>query len=220
MNKKKVKVIAIVSVFLCMALLAGCSSGMSAAQSREENEKDTVQSRAVQEAPPEEGAEEKTDMEEAAEEVSEEAALKGMVDAVVFTVLSADDKASFAGKEMSADPEYLQTAISSEVYFCTRPLEKIEVHPILEWAQDYSSFTFSDEILGTVSSLQAEEPFRICDPYPEGIPVNCLVFYLEDGRCGTFALGYNGSGEEQSREYDIYEDYASMKAHAESEEND
>lgn len=216
MKNKKVKVI--VSVFLCLALLAGCSSGMSAAQSGEGNEKDTGLSQAGQEAPSEKGADEKTDMEEAAEEVSEEAAPEGPVDAVVFTVLSADDKASFAGKEMTADPEYLKTALSSEVYFCGQPLEKIEVHPILEWAQDYSSFTFSDEILGTAASLQAEEPFRIYDPYPEGIPVNCLVFYLEDGRCGTFALGYNGSGEEQSREYDIYNDYASMKAIAESEE--
>ena len=105
MNNKKVKVIAIVSVFLCLALLAGCSSGMSAAQSREENEKDTGQSRAVQEAPPEEGAEEKTDM--------EEAALEGMVDAVVFTVLSADDKASFAGKEIrfaTISPWEIQTS--------------------------------------------------------------------------------------------------------------
>lgn len=113
---------------------------------------------------------------------------------------------------MTADPEYLEQAASSDVYYCRLPLSRIEVHPIGQWAEDYSSYTISDEILGEVESTDAEEPFRIFDVYPEGIPVNCLVFYLEDGSCGTFSLGFNGSGEEHSWNNIIYKNDVSMGA--------
>lgn len=213
-----------VSICLCMALLAGCGSGMSVSQSAagnvqkisaQENKEEEDSSRSENEeaaGDPDtgtgtEGRAEENDAEE------EKETRTGPAGKVVFTVFSSDDAADFAGKEMAADPVYLQTAVSSEVYSCSEPLSGIEVHPILEWAEDYSSFTFSEEILGQVDPMEAEEPFRIYDLYPEGIPNNCLVFYLEDGRCGTFALGYNGSGEEQSFECAIYADYPAMKAH-------
>ena len=203
MKKQKVKVF--VSLMLSLALLAGCGSGMTAAQKTDDNKENTAG--LEQEAASEE---EKQAEEEGS--VSEEAA-----GAVAFTVYSADDSRAFEGKELTADPVYLQTALSSEVYRCEKSLEKIEVHPIVEWAEDFSSFTLSEEILGTVEAVEAEEAFRIYDLYPEGIPVNCLVFYLEDGTCGTFALGYNGSGEEQTWECPVYQNYESMTLSREAE---
>jgi hypothetical protein len=221
MKKQKIKVF--VSLMLCLALLAGCGSGMAAAQKTDDNKENTAGKE--QEAASEEekqaeeedsGSEEPAGENDVAAEAEEETA-EGASGAVVFTVCSADDSRAFEGKEMTADPVYLQTALSSEVYHCEKSLEKIEVHPIVEWAEDFSSFTLSEEILGTVEPVEAEEAFRIYDLYPEGIPVNCLVFYLEDRTCGTFALGYNGSGEEQTWECPVYKNYETMTLSREAE---
>lgn len=144
---------------------------------------------------------------------SEESDLQmGSIGMVEMTGLSGEDSRTFTGKEMIADPEYLEQAPSSDVFYCEAALSKIEVHPIEKWAENYSSYTISDEVLAAVESTAAEEPFRIYDVYPEGIPVNCLVFYLEDGSCGTFSLGYNGSGDEHVWDNPIYKNYASMNA--------
>ncbi len=221
MKKQKVKVF--VSLMLCLALLAGCGAGMTTAQKSDDNTKENTAGQEQEAASEEEqqkeeevsGSEEtagESDPAAAEEETTEEAA-----GAVTFTVCSADDSRTFEGKELTADPVYLQTASSSEVYFCEKALAGIEVHPIVEWAQDYSSFTLSEEILGIVEPVEAEEAFRIYDLYPEGIPINCLVFYLEDGTCGTFALGYNGSGEEQTWECPVYKNYDSMALSREAE---
>ena len=221
MKKQKVKVF--VSLMLSLALLAGCGSGMTAAQKSDDNTEENTAGQEQEAASEEEqqkeeevsGSEEtagESDPAAAEEETTEEAA-----GAVTFTVCSADDSRAFEGKELTADPVYLQTALSSEVYHCEKSLVKIEVHPIVEWAEDFSSFTLSEEILGTVELVEAEEAFRIYDLYPEGIPVNCLVFYLEDGTCGTFALGYNGSGEEQTWECPVYQNYESMTLSREAE---
>ncbi len=142
----------------------------------------------------------------------------GSVGTVKMTVLSGDDSKIFSGKEMTADSEYLEQAQSSEVYYCEVPLDRIEVHPIRQWAADYSSYTFSEKILGVVKSTGIKEPFRIYDVFPEGIPTNCVVFYTEDGTCGTFSLGYNGSGEEQSWDNAVYRNYESMEASREAEQ--
>lgn len=213
-------------LFLCMALLAGCGSGMSAAKEPEGEEKETAVS---QEETAEEESSEPAEAENADEienslpkeniSTGEEELQEESVGTVSFTVFSPDDSKVFSGKELKADPVYLQTAVSSEVYCCEKPLSKIEIHPIQEWAEDFSSFILSDEVLGSVGPVDAEEPFRIYDLYPEGIPVNCLVFWLEDGSCGVFSLGYNGSGEEQSWKCSVYRSYASMDASREKEVN-
>lgn len=207
MKKRTAKAAA--ACFICLALLSGCGYGMPAVQSGEESAKEKETEEDISASG---NAENKADSEKVTESSTggENETQTRPLGTVGFTVLSADDAGSFAGKEMTADQEYLQTALSSDVYFCEQPLERIEVHPILEWADDYSSFVFSDEIVGTVDPVEAREPFRILDLYPEGIPCSCLVFYLEDGSCGTFALGYNGSGEEQSWECAFYESPASM----------
>ena len=221
MKKQKVKVF--VSLMLSLALLAGCGSGMTAAQKTDDNKENTAGLEQEAASEEEKQAEEEGSLsEEAAGEsdvaaAAEEAIPEEAAGAVAFTVYSADDSRAFEGKELTADPVYLQTVLSSEVYRCEKSLEKIEVHPIVEWAEDFSSFTLSEEILGTVEAVEAEEAFRIYDLYPEGIPVNCLVFYLEDGTCGTFALGYNGSGEEQTWECPVYKNYESMTLSREAE---
>jgi hypothetical protein len=206
---------------LFLALLAGCGSGMTAAQKTDDNKENTAGLEQEAASEEEKQAEEEGSVsEEAAGEsdvAAEEAIPEEAAGAVAFTVYSADDSRAFEGKELTADPVYLQTALSSEVYHCEKSLVKIEVHPIVEWAEDFSSFTLSEEILGTVEPVEAEEAFRIYDLYPEGIPVNWLVFYLEDGTCGTFALGYNGSGEEQTWECPVYRNYESMTLSREAE---
>ena len=136
----------------------------------------------------------------------------GAIGEVEMTELSGEESRAFEGKEMIADPDYLEQAHSSDVYYCVEPLDRIEVHPIEQWAEDFSSYTISEEVLGTVESTEAEEPFRIFDVYPEGIPINCVVFYLEDGTCGSFSLGYNGSGKKHVWSNALYKNFASMEA--------
>ena len=222
---KNINVKMMFSLFLCFALIAGCSSGKYEVKEPAETGKEEAVS---QDEQAEEESTEPAEGEEAAgsdhESLPEESVLgeeeeiqEGQVGTVAFTVCSADDSRAFLGKELTADPVYLQTAVSSEVYFCQKSLDRIEVHPIAEWAEDYSSFTFSEEIMGTVEPVEAEEAFRIYDLYPEGIPINCLVFSLEDGTCGTFALGYNGSGEEQTWDCPVYKNYVSMTLSREAE---
>ena len=213
MKKRKMNLLA--ALLLCLALLAGCGSGTAAPQKAEENDKeDTGQEE--QTAAPEEETQAEEEVSGSEEEAEEEIQAEP-VGTAAFTVFGAEESRAFEGKELTADPVYLQTASSSEVYFCEKALAGIEVHPIVEWAQDYSSFTLSEEILGILEPVEAEEAFRIYDLYPEGIPINCLVFYLEDGTCGTFALGYNGSGEEQTWECPVYKNYDSMALSREAE---
>ena len=173
-----------------------------------------------------------TDMETASDGLTDEAAYSeesdvqigsvqiGSVGTVEMTSLSSEESRAFEGKEMTADADYLEQAKSSDVYYCVEPLNRIEVHPIEQWAKDYSSYTISEEVFGRVESTEAMEPFRIFDVYPEGIPANCLVFWLQDGSCGTFSLGYNGSGEEHTWDNAIYKNYASMIETREKETED
>ena len=221
MKRRNVKMM--LTLAMCLALLAGCGTGKPDAKEAEGAGKDEAVSQeekaAEENAEPAEGKEADGSGQEnqPAEGVSEEAIEEAVLESVIFTVCSAEDSNAFSGKELTADPAYLQTAVSSEVYFCEMPLEKIEVHPIEEWAEDFFSYTVSDEVLGTVEPVEAEEAFRIYDLYPEGIPTNCLVFWLKDGSCGTFDLGYNGSGEEQVWECPLYKNYESMKQSREAE---
>ena len=208
----------ILALAMCLALLAGCGSGKSEPKEPEEaaSQEEQAAEESTEPAEGEEAADsgqESLPEEIAGDEEIEEADLES----VIFTVCSAEDSNAFSGKELTADPAYLQTALSSEVYYCEMPLEKIEVHPIEEWSEDFFSYTVSDEILGTVEPVEAEEAFRIYDLYPEGIPVNCLVFWMQDGKCGTFDLGYNGSGEEQVWDCPLYKDYETMKQSREAE---
>jgi len=131
---------------------------------------------------------------------------------VIFTRLSREDVLNFTGRELKTEPTLSGQVDSYDVFRCGQPLNRVEVRPIQQWAADYTSYTVSDEVLGSIKSLGAEEAFRIYDLFPEGLPANCAVFYLEDGSCGTFSLGFNGSGEEHSVEYGIYKNFPSMNA--------
>lgn len=238
MRKKKIHVA--ITLLLCIAMMIACGNSTVSSSSANEDgaeiidddqtqdiaqnvEEDVTEleqgdedsSEAEEEYP---AVEEKTEIAESGDDSLVEPDKKtdesdiqiSPVGTVEMTSLSSEESRAFEGKEMTADADYLEQAISSDVYYCAEPLNRIEVHPIKQWAKDYSSFTISEEVLGTVESTDAEEPFRIFDIYPEGIPINCIVFYLEDGTCGTFSLGYNGSGKEHTWNNVIYNNYTSM----------
>ena len=200
---KKKNILTVTSLLLCISLLVACGTAISRSALEETQETGT-------------------DMETASDGLTDEAAYSeesdvqigsvqiGSVGTVEMTSLSSEESRAFEGKEMTADADYLEQAKSSDVYYCVESLNRIEVHPIEQWAKDYSSYTISEEVFGRVESTEAMEPFRIFDVYPEGIPANCLVFWLQDGSCGTFSLGYNGSGEEHTWDNPIYKNYASM----------
>ena len=230
--------LAVVSLLLCMSLLMACGTITSSGLSNNDEAVKIQEEKTELPRESDESTVEKTintDFEETvgdystasdpeAEELAGEIGhfeesdiLIGSVGTVEMTSLSSEESRSFEGKEMIADPNYLENAKSSDVYYCKEPLDRIEVHPIDQWAQDFSSYTVSVEVLGKVESTEADEPFRIFDVYPEGIPNNCVVFYLEDGSCGSFSLGYNGSGEEHVWDNAVYKNFASMEASREKD---
>lgn len=131
---------------------------------------------------------------------------------VEFTNLPSEETEAFNGKEIYYDTDIIGQELSPDIYSCNMPLSRIELHPILQWAKDYSSYTISDEVLGVIENTGEEEPFRIYDTFPDGFPMNCVLFYLEDGTCGTFSLGYTESGEEYTWENRIYNNLASLNA--------
>ena len=238
MSKRKLHVV--ITLLLCIAMMIACGNSTVSSSSANADGTDVIDDNKTQDiaqnveedstelergdedsSEAEEDhpvAEEKTEIEESEDDgLMEPEKITGESDiqidsggTVEMISLSSEESRTFEGKEMTADADYLEQAISSEVYYCAEPLNRIEVHPIKQWAKDYSSYTISEEVIGTVESTDAEEPFRIFDIYPEGIPINCVVFYLEDGTCGTFSLGYNGSGKEHTWYNVLYNNYASM----------
>ena len=134
---KKKNILTVTSLLLCISLLVACG---------------TATSRSALEETQETG----TDMETASDGLTDEAAYSeesdvqiglvriGSVGTVEMTSLSSEESRAFEGKEMTADADYLEQAKSSDVYYCVEPLNRIEVHPIKQWAKDYSFVTDSD----------------------------------------------------------------------------
>ena len=137
---KNINVKMMFSLFLCFALIAGCSSGKYEVKEPAETGKEEAVS---QDEQAEEESTEPAEGEEAAgsdqESLSEESVLgeeeeiqEGQVGTVAFTVCSADDSRAFSGKELTADPVYLQTAVSSEVYFCQKSFDGLCIYAVTD----------------------------------------------------------------------------------------